>query len=209
MPLIDSYIKTLLDSAGADGIGLASGHPVTLVFGSERKSVGPVIDLTRMQELVRDTFSAEERSAFVDTGRTERIHSTPAGAKLRITARSAHGGMQVMVSLMGKSAPAGPISLEGPPVSSPAPAPAPAFAPTPPPTESARPSSSSSSSSSPPAISTATLPPGEKPIDPLFRDLVKRGGSDLYVCTNKKPMIRKDGDLVAIGNNVLTDADVR
>jgi hypothetical protein len=124
MPILDSYIKTLLDHAGADSIGLASGHPVTLVLGTERKAVGPVVELARIEEIVRDTFSPEERATFVNTGRTERTQAvtTPgaAGAKVRITARSAHGGMQVMVTLVGKPTPSGPLSLEGAPVGAPA-----------------------------------------------------------------------------------------
>jgi twitching motility protein PilT len=181
MPILDSYIKTLLDHAGADAIGLASGHPVTLVIGAERKAVGPVVEMGRLEEIVRDAFSAEERATFVSTGRTERTQSvstSSASAKVRITARSAHGGMQVMVTLVGKPTPSGPLSLEGAPVVPP---------------------------SASPGASTA----GPHPIDALFRELVKKGGSDLYVCTGKKAMIRKDGDLVAIGQTVLTEDEVR
>jgi twitching motility protein PilT len=38
---------------------------------------------------------------------------------------------------------------------------------------------------------------------------VKKGGSDLYVCTGKKAMIRKDGDLVPIGTTPLAEDEVR
>ncbi len=44
--------------------------------------------------------------------------------------------------------------------------------------------------------------PGDNaPIDTYFRQLVERGGSDLYVCSDKPVIIRRDGDLVRLGDN--------
>lgn len=43
------------------------------------------------------------------------------------------------------------------------------------------------------------------PIDPYFRQMVEKGGSDLYICSEKAIIIRRDGDLVVLGeNNPLT-----
>jgi len=189
---LDTYLKTLLDHAGADGIGLASGHPVTLVIGTERRPVGPVLELARVEAIVRETFSAEERATFVNAGRVERTQAVAGGAKVKIVARAAHGGMQVMVTFVGKPTPPGPLSLEGAPV-----------------IETTKVESKSESRVPAAAVVVDSRPPGDNAIDPLFRDLVKRGGSDLYVCTGKKALIRKDGDLMPIGDKVLSDAEVK
>ncbi len=41
---------------------------------------------------------------------------------------------------------------------------------------------------------------GETILDPYFRALMDNGGSDLYICSEKQPLMRKDGDLVKIVN---------
>jgi twitching motility protein PilT len=46
-------------------------------------------------------------------------------------------------------------------------------------------------------------------IDSLFRMLVERGGSDLHLCSGRKPLIRESGDMVALDLPVVEDADMR
>jgi twitching motility protein PilT len=59
-----------------------------------------------------------------------------------------------------------------------------------------------------PDIPTPT--PGNCALDPLLRAMVERRGSDLYVCTGKPPIIRRDGDLVALGDTQpLSDDEVQ
>ena len=74
------------------------------------------------------------------------------------------------------------------------------------------PSSSPASTSSKGSGARPDIPtprPGACSLDPLLRAMVERRGSDLYICTGKPPIIRRDGDLVALGeSNPQTEEEV-
>jgi len=46
-------------------------------------------------------------------------------------------------------------------------------------------------------------------IDALFRMLVEAGGSDLHLCSGRKPLIRESGDMVALNLPVVEDSDIQ
>jgi twitching motility protein PilT len=46
-------------------------------------------------------------------------------------------------------------------------------------------------------------------IDSLFRMLVEAGGSDLHLCSGRKPMVRESGDMVVLDLPIVEDSDIR
>ncbi len=48
----------------------------------------------------------------------------------------------------------------------------------------------------------ARTPEGEAPINALFRAMIKLGGSDLHLSTGERPMIRRDGDVARLDDQL-------
>jgi twitching motility protein PilT len=195
MPLIDPCIRALYDNS-ADAIGIASGHPILVITSGQRRPLSnDVMQASRVEQMLQEVLSADQIAAFASAGTIEHVYEGPAGA-VKLTARRANNGMQIMVVPAGRAGPPprGVQSGEGPP-----------------PASSRAPSMPESSAIQivPVLKEQAPEPSGDKQIDLLFREMVKKGGSDLYVCTGKRPMIRKDGDLVSIAMKELSETEVK
>jgi twitching motility protein PilT len=193
MPIIDSVIRALFDNK-ADAIGIASGHPILLIQNGQRRPLNPEpMTQPKIEGMLGEVLQPEQAAAFQASGSVETLYEAPVGT-VKLTARRAANGMQLMVAPAGRSTPRGPLSGEGPSNKAPLP--------------------ENHTIQVVPVIKDTTpavIPdnPSDKPIDALFKEMVKRGGSDLYICTNKRAMIRKDGDLVSITAKELPESEVK
>jgi twitching motility protein PilT len=210
MPAIDTAIRALYEN-NADAVGIATGHPILVITGGQRRPLGPEpMSLARVEQMLAEVLPPAQLVAFQSSGAVEHVVETAAGAA-KITARRAPNGMQIMLapaapSARGAPMPRGPLSMEGGPAS-----------------PTTNPRGVPAPSADGPAIQIVPPmrepPPAAEPgagvvhdknaIDALFREMVKKGSSDLYVCTSKKPLIRKDGDLVPIGMKEMSEAEVK
>ncbi|HEY4222235.1 MAG TPA: hypothetical protein VGO62_12855, partial [Myxococcota bacterium] len=233
MAQIDAFIRTMFENK-SEAVGIATGHPPLLMHHGERKPLEPgVVQLARLEQLVGEVLNAEQQSVLSSVGRVELLHRTVEGT-VKLAVRKGSGAMQLMISPASASnMPRGPLSGEGAPVATtPSTPPGPAspsaqagpalqvvrasaiedpFA-----LKGGKPVDDPFAPKAPAAPSARSLidpigaaPQSSEKIDALFRELVKRGGSDLYVCTGKKALIRKDGELVPIGQSVMSEAEVK
>jgi twitching motility protein PilT len=95
----------------------------------------------------------------------------------------------------GLGAPATPTAPPSPPTMATPPPPQPALSP--PPTAAPPPPATPATAAAPPVGPSQTG--GSNALDPYFHEMIERGSSDLYICSGKTPIIRKDGDLVPLG----------
>jgi twitching motility protein PilT len=243
MALLDSPIRALF-SHDADAIGIATGHPVLVIARGERKPLTPdPMAPAQIEQMLREVLPADRLGVFQQQGSVEHIHDARDGA-VKITARRAGAGVQIMLVKADRAAPPprGPLSQEGAAANSSPPAAARTSSQEGPPTgPQPRPGSgegsaievmrlsktpsvpqgealpplpplpplAGSAAPAPAAVRPRSAPGGDKPIDDLFRELVAKKGSDLYVCTGKKPLIRKDGDLVPVGPRELSEEEAK
>ncbi len=189
MALIDGYVRALFEQS-ADAIGIALGHRVTIITKGERKPLsGGPIDEAGLEMILNELVPQSQRPTLEQAGNLDVRHTTTHG-HVNVNVKRIGTSLRLMIARVGTPM---PRSTEGAPVRSTEGAPV----------ASSPPSAPAAKRS--PAPSTAG---GEPAIDALFRTLVQKGGSDLYVCTGKKAMIRKDGDLISIGSSELSEDEV-
>jgi len=198
MALIDSLISKMYEN-NADAIGIGSGHPVVLVMGKTKQPISAQpLSEARVEQLVKEVLPPAMADAYGDGAMHEFVYGAFEGP-CKIKVRKAKG-LQVVVSKAPAGTPADtqaegagaaasggngaggmqgltanvsamPSIADGLPIGDPEP---------------------------PPAARGPSAPPGSNALDPYFYELINKGGSDLYICSAKSPIIRKDGDLVKI-----------
>ncbi|MCP4502345.1 MAG: type IV pilus twitching motility protein PilT [Deltaproteobacteria bacterium] len=191
MPLIDSLITKMFES-NADAIGIGSGHPVVLVMGKTKQpiSVAPLSD-ARVEQLVKEVLPPSLAVAYDDGALHEFVYGASEGP-CKIKVRKAKG-LQVVVS----NAPADAhVDSRG---SGAAPAP-----------QGGENSVTANVATKAwvsdglpvgfeePESAGPNIPEGGNALDPYFYELINKGGSDLYICSAKSPIIRLDGELQKI-----------
>ncbi len=181
---------------GGEQLFVAGDHPVYLVAGGQRRPItaAPITD-PQVESLVVEIAPPDLAAATRQQGELSFPYASPSGP---VTVRWKREGKMLTLSVERAATPAAQGSVDAafaaagfddaPPArAAPAPAPAPARAPAPAPAPAA--------ATTRPAVQT-----GPAALDPLLRTLVEKGGSDLYICTGKPPLLRKDGDLMPFPN---------
>jgi twitching motility protein PilT len=226
---IDSLIRHLFEFGG-EALGIGSGHQVMLVTQGERRPItAAAIQEAQVEALLTEIAPAGDLGRLAQNGEHTFQYRSPSGGVLIKVARG-NGVRLVVTREQSGDAPPPPAveperRVEAPseefsmaktgvtqvPTELQTPSPVVREAAVGPPSFESPPNGANALPPSPPVTSPKRgptvrhdIPPpvvgAASALDPLLRAMVERRGSDLYVCTAKPPVIRRDGDLVALGD---------
>ena len=97
MAIIDSSCRALFDT-GCDSVGFASGHPVMLITGKERKALAPeVMSVENVEKILAEILNKEQKETLAANKKIDFAYDAPAGG-VKIVARYANNGVQVFIT---------------------------------------------------------------------------------------------------------------
>jgi len=161
---------------GGERLDFTADRPALLIRGESRMQAGTTPVATEDMEAWLDQAVPEERQVSFQLGEEVTGAVTIAGERLPVRARQVGGVFRMILELNPGASAAAPRPAAPPP---PAPAPAPV----------------SSGSLRRPQVAGAVL---DRPLDRMLRTLVQAGGSDLHLSAECQPLIRLNGDMMAL-----------
>ena len=179
MPSIDRFVQAIYKS-GAEQLVIASGERVTLTTPEGVRSVtSQPVAVDQVLTLLKEILPAAHAPAVEGGQGCEFPYKTSWGTAL-VTLTRSNGDVRLEL------APAPPEQVQETVAAAPQPSPRPA------------------PRSQPPA---AVLQAGPAAIDALFRKMIDEKCSDLHMSTGHPPLFRKDGEMVAFGDEEVLGAD--
>jgi twitching motility protein PilT len=165
-----STLESLLRQAAAGGaraVRLVTGRKITMLTAAgEREVQGPEVGPQLIQQLVVPSMPPEAREA-IRRGRAEWTIDDAQLGEIQALAEVSGGASRVVFTLTGGGE--APTPVPASPVAAPSPA--------------------------APQTGAIETPPGDRPLDALFREMFALRASDLHVSTGAAPMLRLDGEI--------------
>ena len=231
MARIDQLIQALQQHKG-DNLTICSGEKVCIIVGAQpRYLTNREATLPQVKTFLKEIAPDDLEHSLATKGTHEFLYASPA-AQVKVLVVQRDGVLKMRVVLAGEQgvaqAAAQPPTAAAPPPAAADPPPAQAAAPpaaavqavTPPPPAVAAPATATAApppaTAAPPAATSAppavAAPPvtasGAAPvIERLFQKMMDNGCSDLHMSSTNPPLYRKDGEIVALGDDPVIEPE--